>query len=445
MVAATGASVAPARLDSQAAPFIDKALWQVTAPHRPAGVALTQDLSCDVAVVGAGFTGLRAALALAEAGSKVAVFDAGDVGYGAAGRSGGQVNPMLPVARPEELRRSVGDTYFERLAEVSLGSADALFALVRRYEIDCDARQHGWLRVDHCSAAREQWRAAARAWNQFGAGFEFLEAEDVRRLSGSPAYNSATLSPKGGAVQPLALARGLARAAEGAGVKIYAQSPVKDLTRVDQRGTMTAAGHPVTADKVLLATNGYTDGLFGGLRRSVLPLTPLQMATEPLSAEEIGPILPGGQTISDTRRLIMYARREPGDRMVFGGTGYRRPLGSKGGFGWLLRDAARIFPSIRPESWRYRWGGRIALTDDHLPHFHEPAPGLLAGLGYNGRGVAMSLVMGRVLAERALGADPASLPFPVSPIRPMAFRDTQVVGAGVAMAFMRLRDNLEFR
>ena len=141
----------------------------------------------------------------------------------------------------------------------------------------------------------------------------------------------------------------------------------------------------------------------------------------------------------------MYARREPDRRVVFGGIGYRRPLGREGGFRWLFRDAARIFPSIRPESWRYRWGGHIALTEDRLPHFHEPAPGLLAGLGYNGRGVAMSLAMGRVLAERALGADPATLPFAVSPIRRMAFRDTQVLGAGLAMAVLRLRDNLEFR
>jgi len=423
----------------------DKALWQVTAPDRAPGTPLEQDLSCDVAVVGAGFTGLRAALALAEAGSAVAVFDAGDVGYGAAGRSGGQVNPMLPAPRPEDLRRAVGNTYFERLAKISLGSAKELFDLVQRYEINCDARQHGWLRVDHCPAARDQARSAARAWNEFGAGFEFLDGDEVHSLTGSPAYRSATLSPKGGAVQPLALVRGLARAAEKRGVKVYARSAVTGLERVDQRWTMTAAGQRVTADRVLLATNGYTDGLFAGLKRSVLPLTSLQIATEPLSDEEIAPILPGGHTISDTRRMIMYARREPDRRLVFGGMGYRTPLGGKGGFRWLFRDVKRIFPSVRPESWRFRWGGQLAITEDRVPHFHEPAPGLLAGLGYNGRGVAMSLVMGRVLAERTLGADPASLPFPVTPIQRMRFRNTQVAGAGAAMSFLRLRDSLEFR
>ena len=422
----------------------NSALWNVTAAERPAGAPLDNEIELDVAVVGAGFTGLRAALALAEAGSQVAVFDAGDVGYGAAGRSGGQVNPMLPVTRPEDLRAAVGAVYFERMAEVSLGSADELFDLVRRYRIDCDARQHGWLRVDHSAAARDRARAAAKAWNDFGAGFEFVDGGDVKAISGSPAYRSGTFSPRGGAVQPLALVRGLARAAEEAGAKIYAFSRVTDLRRVDQRWAMTAAGHKVRADKVILATNGYTDGLFTGLRSSLLPLTPIQIATEPLHDDEIGPILPGGQTISDTRRLIMYSRREPDNRLVFGGIGYKRLMDRVGGLRWLLKDVARVFPSVRPSSWRYWWSGQIALTADRVPHFHEPAPGILAGLGYNGRGVAMSLVMGRVLAERALGADPKNLPFPVTEIQRMAFRSLQMAGTGAAMRFLRFRDTMEF-
>lgn len=424
---------------------VDKPFWQVTAAERAPGSALETDLVCDVAIVGAGFTGLRAALALAEAGTKVAVFDAGDIGHGAAGRSGGQVNPMLPVARPDDLRQAVGDIYFDRLAEISLGSADELFDLVRRYEISCDARQNGWVRADHSPAAREQARKAAKEWNRYGAGFEFVDGDDVVKMTGSPAYSSATFTPKGGAVQPLGLARGLARAAENAGVSIYAHSPVQDLKRVDQRWRMTAAGHGVTADKVLLATNGYTDKLFSGLKQSLLPLTPVQIATHPLDEDEIASILPGGQTISDTRRLIMYARREPDRRVVFGSIGYSKMFGGIAGFDWLFKDVARIFPSIRPTSWGFRWGGHIAITADHVPHFHEPAPGLVAGLGYNGRGVAMSLVMGRILAERTLGADPESLPFPVSPIRPMAFRNTQLMGAGAAMRFLRMRDSLEFQ
>ncbi len=418
-------------------------LWKVTVGPRFDSRRVDADIDCDVVVIGGGFTGLRAALCLAEQGVRVSVFEAGDVGWGASGRNGGQVNPMLPVARPEDLRKAVGDVYFERMAKVSLDSADALFDLVRKHRIDCDARQHGWLRADHGPSARGRARAAAQEWNRFGAGFEFLDGDDARKAIGSDVYQSATLGPRGGAVQPLSLAKGLAVAAAEAGAAIYGEARATDMKRVDQRWVLNVNGHTVRAPQVVLATNGYTDDLFKGLKRGVMPLTPTQMATDPLPPEEIEDILPGGQTISDTRRMIMYARREPGNQMVFGGMGFRKPAGGFGGFGWLLQDALRIFPTIPAHRWQYRWGGHIALTDDRVPHFHEPAPGVMAGMGYNGRGVAMSLVMGRVLADRALGTAPEELPFPVLPVRKVPFRDIQIAGSGIAMSWMRLRDRLE--
>ncbi len=317
--------------------------------------------------------------------------------------------------------------------------------LVRRYEIDCDARQKGWLRVDHCRSAQARARAAAKAWNAFGAGFEFVDGRDLRRLTGSPAYETGVLSPRGGAIQPLSLARGLAAAARRAGARIFRNAPILAAERSGAQWVLRAGHCRVRAQSVILATNGYTDGLLPGLARSILPVYPVQIATEPLGDDRIAGILPEGHTISDTRRMIMYARRGPGGRVVFGGIGYRRPFGDLGGRRWLLQDVARIFPSLRDVTWTHFWGGRIALTTDRVPHLHEPAPGMTAGLGFNGRGVAMSLVMGNALAERALGADPKSLPFPVSPIRPIAFRNTQVAGSGIAMSWLRLLDRLEFR
>ncbi len=420
-------------------------LWEATAVAAEPSPPLTADVACDVAVVGAGFTGLRAALALAEGGADVAVFDAHDVGWGASGRSGGQVNPMLPVKHPDDLWTAVGPDHFERLTEVSLNSADETFALIHRYAIPCDARQRGWLRVDHSPKARRLARNAAAAWNALGAGFAFVDGEDVHTLTGSPAYASATLSTRGGAIHPLSLVRGLARVARQRGARLYSRAPIAAYRRLENRWHLSASGHTIRAETVVLATNGYTGSPWVRLKGSVLPLYPVQIATDPLGPDQLDGVLPKGHTVSDTRRLIMYARREPGGQVVFGGIGYRRPWASPGGFAWLLKDARRVFPSLASATWRYRWGGQIALTQDRIPHFHEPAPGLLAGLGYNGRGVAMALVMGRILAERALGAAPSTLPFPASPIKTMAFRDLQLAGAGVAMHWLRLRDSLEWR
>ena len=139
----------------------------------------------------------------------------------------------------------------------------------------------------------------------------------------------------------------------------------------------------------------------------------------------------------------MYARREPDNRMVFGGHGHMDKNGQVAGHNWLMRDAVRIFPQLAGVQWRYKWGGRIAVTEDRLPHLHEPAKGLVAGLGYNGRGVAMSHVMGRVLAERVLGRAREELDFPVTTVRRIPFRAAQMMGVGAATWWMKLRDRVE--
>lgn len=404
---------------------------------------LSGDITCDVAIVGAGFTGLRAAHRLAEAGTDVVVLDAGDVGYGASGRNGGQVNPILPFNGPETLLKRLGSKYFERLSEASIGSADSLFDFIEKYQIDCQARQNGWLRVDHCRKARNVSHRNAEDWNRYGANFQFVDGDDLFQMTGTPAYQSGVLTPRGGAVQPLSLVRGLAKLSSGAGAGIFGKTPVTLLQQEKNGWRLQTPFGAVSSQWVILATNGYTDGLMRGLKSSLFPIVSVQIATPPLPEEQIAAILPGGQTISDTRRVIMYARREPDDRIVFGGHGKINRNGTLSGFEWLKRDAERVFPQLKGVEWEFSWGGKIALTDDRLPHLHEPAAGLLAGLGYNGRGVAMSNVMGTVLADRVLGASPDSLPFPISPIRKIPFRNVQLLGKGTAIRWLQLLDRLE--
>ena len=241
------------------------------------------------------------------------------------------------------------------------------------------------------------------------------------------------------------MTRGLAQAAEAVGVNIFENTKVTAVNREGGKWVVSANGARIQTDWIVLATNGYTDDLLPGLKRTVLPLVPIQIATDPLSDEQIGAVLPHGHTISDTRRVIMYARREPDNRIVFGGIGRQNFSGDIGGFRWLVKDARRVFPVLHDVEWNYRWGGQIAFTADHVPHFHEPAEGIISGLGYNGRGVAMSLVMGRVLADRVLGAAPETLPFPVSKIKSIPFRDIQLFGSPIAISCMRFLDTMEMR
>ena len=246
-------------------------------------------------------------------------------------------------------------------------------------------------------------------------------------------------------MQPMSLVRGLDRAVRAAGGKVFSYAPAAKMQRIGDHWHFIAGGHPVTARTIIVATNGYSDALVPKLKGSVLPLTPVQMATEPLPPEQIDTIMKSGQTVSDTRRMIIYTRREPDNRIVFGGMGYRRPLAGIGGFNWMKKDVLRCFPTLRGVNWAYQWGGQIALTDDRVPHLHEPAPGLIAGLGYNGRGVAMSRVIGQVMAERALGKDQGQLSLPVATLTSYPFRTPQILGAGLAMAWMRYLDEREAR
>ena len=427
--------------------MVDKSrsLWSETATAASPRLALTGSHRTDVVIVGAGFTGLRAALELSESGLSVVVLEAGDVAHGASGRSGGQVNPMPPFNTPSQLRKLLGTEYAERLTNTSLQSADDLFATVKKYQIDCQARQNGWLRVLHSAKALRNAELGIREWNENGAGMEIVGRTEVEKKSGTSAYQSGIITPRGGAVQPLSLSRGLANVAEQRGVQIYSKSTVLSLDKSEGKWTARTSSGSVLSESVIIATNGYTGDLIPRLSKSIIPVTPIQIATDPLPEEMIGSILPEGHTISDSRRVIMYARREPDNRLVYGSHGRVFGNDTIDGVEWLIKDAERVFPQLKGVTWSYRWGGNIALTDDHLPHLHEPKPGLLVGLGYNGRGVAMSNVMGRVMAERVLGADPNSMPFPTSPIKEVPFRAIQIAGVGQAIWFLRLLDYLETR
>lgn len=420
-------------------------LWAATAAASESHPRLADPIESDVTVIGAGFTGLRAALMLAEAGLKVVVLDAGDVASGASGRNGGQVNPMLPFNTPDRLRKMLGATYFERLTATSLESADELFALIKHHEIECQARQNGWLRVCHSERAVKNAQAGVAEWNQFGANMRIIDGQELERRSGTRVYRAGIITPKGGAVHPLNLALGLAAAAKRHGATVFGGSAVLDVRKKDAKWTAVTAAGSVRSEWAIVATNGYTGDLIPKLSHSIIPVTPIQIATDPLPESTIGSVLPDGFTISDSRRIIMYARREPDNRMVYGGLGKPLPPGEIGAVDRLKKDAVRVFPQLQGAQWRYSWGGRIAVTDDHLPHMHEPKPGMLVGLGYNGRGVAMSNVMGRVLAQRVLGASADALAFPNTAIKEVPLRAIQVFGMGPAIWSMRLMDYLETR
>ena len=418
-------------------------LWVSNAIAEPPTTQLNSDIEADTVIVGAGFTGLRAALMLAEAGQNVAVLEANTIAWGASGRNGGQVNPLPPENSPATMEKHVGPKYMPRIAKTMLDSADELFGIIDKYKIDCQARQKGWLRVDHYPQAMQSSRSIAKAWGEYGIEIQYLEGNELRQETGSKVFQTGILVPKGGAIQPLSYARGLAQCAINAGASIFTDTPVLSLIRKGTKWQVITAQGVITTNCVLLCTNGYTDSLLPGLAESIIPLVSIQMATGPLAEDKIQSILPKGRTISDTRRTIVYGRREPDNRILLGSLGRLSERGDEVAFSDLKLEAERIYSVLKDVKWQFHWSGQIAITQDHLPHLHEPEPGLLAGLGYNGRGVAMSNVMGRVLAERVLGKTAGESPFPTTKIKTYPFHRFYKTGAKALMWWMRNKDQRE--
>lgn len=419
-------------------------VWSAAAEPLPEPRPLAGERRADVAVVGAGYTGLSAALHAAERGADVVVLDAAEPGWGGSGRNGGQVIPGLKHD-PDELERRFGQERGRRMWQTAGSAADVVFELIARHKIACHAQASGWIAAAPHAAALESLRSRTEQWQRRGAPVELLDAGRIAELTGTTAYVGGMLDRRAGALQPLAYARGLARAAQQAGASLHGGSAVRRLAPAPDGWRVETEAGSVTARIAILATNAYTDDLWPGLRQTMLPVQSYQVATRPLPAEIRNQVLPGGQVVSDLRRILFYFRLDPEGRLLMGGRGPLDDRGDPALFARLEGVARRLFPQIGDAPWEHRWSGRVALTADHLPHLHEPRPGLLTALGYNGRGVAMATVMGRVLAARALGTPAAALEWPVSPIAPIPFHRWRQPAMAAVVHWKRFQDWLDAR
>lgn len=416
-------------------------LWSATARPGAMTPPLSENKRVDVAIVGAGYTGLVTALRLAESGISVCVLDAGEPGWGASGRNGGQVIPGLKYD-PDQLIQRYGEERSERIIEACGGAADEVFSLIREYSIACEASRKGWIQPAVSAVSMKALEHRARQWQQRGIAAEVLDRDAVCQRLGTQNYLGGWVDPRAGSLHPLNYARGLAKSALGRGVTIHSQSRVTDLRRVGPQWQLTTAqGNTVSADRVVLATNGYTDNLWPGLRQTVLAANSFIIATRPLPPELRKTILPGGEVCSDARRLLLYFKMDAQGRLLLGGRGPFAEPTRAGDWTHLERSMVMLFPQLAGVAVEYRWSGRIALNQSVLPQLHEPQPGLSILMGYNGRGIAMSTVLGKHLAARVAGTE-SDFPFPVTPIRSIPFHSLQRLYVAAGITYYRMLDAL---
>ncbi|MFO1329522.1 MAG: FAD-binding oxidoreductase [Rubrivivax sp.] len=423
------------------APFpLQPSLWAATACAAPPTPPLEQGTRADLCIVGAGYLGLSAALHAAERGARVVLLDAHEPGWGGSGRNGGQVIPGLKFD-PDELCTMFPGDAGERLVRFVGSCADEVFGLIARHRMDVPLARAGWIQGAHTPAGVDLVRRRAAQWAARGvAGARFLDREDVGALLGNHKYLAGWVDPRGGAVQPLSYARGLARAALAAGAAVHGGSAVTALQRDGSRWRVrTAGGAEVDAERVLVCTNGYTGDLWPGLKQTIIAPNSYQVATEPLPEDVARAILPQGHVSSDTRQLLFYFRLDHQRRLIMGGRGpFREPV-SGGDWSHLESVIRRLYPAAAGAAIQYRWCGRVALTRDFLPHLHAPAPGLLIDIGCMGRGVGLQTAMGRAIAAHLAG-EPDALPLPTTDMRRFPLHGLRRAAIAAVVAWYRLRD-----
>lgn len=395
-------------------------LWEKTAPQAPVTEQLTGDKTADVVVIGGGYTGLSAALHVAEAGQSVILLEAKEIGFGGAGRNVGLINAGMWVM-PDDLPGELGNVHGERLLDLLGNGPQAVMAIIERHEIECELTRTGTL---HCAVGDDglkEIEERARQWQKRGAPVEIMDATETERRIGTTAYRGALLDKRAGTLQPLAYARGLAHAAQKAGAALYTGSPVIGWQGNSQSHIVSTGTGSVSAKWVIVATDAYTTGPFETVRREQVHLPYFNLATTPLSDNLRRSILPEREGCWDTKEILSSFRMDARGRLVFGSVGALRGSGTGIHKAWARRALKKLFPQIGDVEFEAEWYGQIGMTDNALPRFHKFADRVVGFSGYNGRGIAPGTVFGKVLAAHVLGElAEADLPLPLTaPTEPM--------------------------
>lgn len=424
--------------------------WQATAGPAPADDGrLQDDLDCDVAVIGGGYTGLSAAYHLRRMGAgTVAVLEANRPGWGCSGRNGSFARPALGRVPYADWAQRWGSTTAKAMFREAQAALQSVRATIASADIACDAMPDGWLKIAHRRdkvAALETEAALLRS--SFGLETEVLDADRLaaEHVRGGEAH-AALRWPMSFAMHPMKLAYGLARAARAEGAAVYRDTPVIGLAKDDERHVLRTPGGRVRARSVVVATNGYTvEALFPRFRGRLLPVLSNIVVTQPLDDGELAAgNFVTSDCMSDTRTLLYYYRRLPDNRILMGGKG---PV--RGGAAAmarhrdaLIRTVATKFPFVRNPRADYFWGGWVALTRDSIPHIGvaDDDPTLHYALGYIGSGVSCSIHAGLRIAQRIAGT-PVPMPSPLASDLPRyPFAAFRRLGQAAAMRWYAYRD-----
>ncbi|AUZ05976.1 MULTISPECIES: L-pipecolate oxidase [Vitreoscilla] len=390
-----------------------KCLWPDLVDHIPTYAALKEDVRTDVCVIGAGFTGLNAAIRLRELGKDVRVLEATHLAYGGSGRNVGLVNAGSWI-KPDEFEKILGEKAGQKFNKAFGEVPYLVFEMIEKYQLDAQHTHTGTLHMAHNAKGSADIADRYHQWTRRGANMRLLTGAECQEYCGTDKIPSALLDLRCGTVNPFAYAKSLSEAAHKLGAHLHEHTKVVKIERQGSQWLVqTSNGHSVLADKIIIASNAYTEGDWTNITSALYPGYYYQVASKPLTGAAADSILPHKQGSWDTRTVLSSIRRDKDGRLILGslGRGDNKPE-------WFLKKwADRVQQFYYPQlgknvEWEYVWSGRIGFTDDHIPRLFEPELGVVAATGYNGRGVTTGTLMGRLMAEYVIEGNPDILPLP---------------------------------
>ena len=407
------------------------------APQRP---SLSGDVAADICIIGAGYTGLSAAIELARAGYKVVVLEARQVGYGASGRNGGQICTGFSSGQ-DRIVAQLGKDDARRCFALAEESKTLLKDRIARHDIDCDLRW-GYLHTIVKPHQLAELQETKDELAELGCGdlTVFDKAELEERL-GTRVYHGALREGGAGHLHPLNYCLGLARAAEAAGAVIHEQSEATQIEFGPPAMARTARGK-VTAKFMVIGGNAYLGRAVPTLYGRIMPVGSYIIATEPLGDNRARALIRDGEAVANTKFIVDYFRLSKDTRMLFGGRASYSTLQPADLAAYMRPRMTAVFPQLRDVKIDYAWGGLIAITSNRIPDCGRLAHHVFYAHGYSGQGVALAGLYGKLMAEAIRGtaerfdllARIRHLPFPGGPLR------TPLLVA--AMMYFRIRDAL---
>lgn len=380
----------------------------------------------DVAIIGAGFTGLSAARTLAKLGAKVAVLESESIGWGASSRNGGMVLPGLKVG-VTQLISSYGRELAHRMYAASLAGIDCVERIVREEEIACDFSRCGHLEVACKQKHFDGYgRLAEILDKEFGHQLRVVQQKELPAEIGSTIYYGGLVDEVSAGLNPARYVAGLAHAALKSGAEIHERTRVETIQRETHQGNsgwkITTSRGPLWAREIFVATSGYTGKATPALQKKLIPIGSFIIATQPLDAVLARQLSPRNRMIYDSKNYLYYYRLTPDRRMLFGGRAAFFPENDqtiRRSAEILRRGMIDVYPQLRDAKVEYVWGGTLDFAFDIMPHAGQ-IDGMYYALGYAGHGVAMATYQGQKMAELIAGDKPENpfvgIPFPGAPL-----------------------------